>query len=250
MDYRYYLTLLVPPLLMALVMVAIRRNRTRRLRALAERLQPEAAARGWTLETEQRGYIRVLRWSGTEDGVRWIAEAHEGKIASGNHRRHTSLTVWRAPGAYTGSTATLLMGLPDGTEIPKSQPSEGVLASLALKAVLFALDKGIDFYFGKEIGAEVDARDLKRVEDAEARVPGFVVMSSAPSDASWLIARNVAPAVNTAINAGPESLQGPRRPWILFWSGGVALGRVGSVDNAADLEPFVRAGVAIARAAR
>jgi hypothetical protein len=250
MDRLDLLILLVPFVLFPVIIFAVTRSQRRKRLALVETLRPEAAARGWTLEAEQRGRLHVIRWKGVTDGVGWIAESVEGSSGQGRGRRRTNHTRWRTTGMRALSTTTLFIGMPEGTEVPKGQPAGGMIVSMVMKALLAALDKGIDLYFGEDIGAEVNASELKRVEESEAYVPGFAVMATVPSEASRVIFQGVGDAINRAINSGPESLREKRRPWVLLWKGGVALGRVDAVKSAAEVEEFVRAGVAIARVVR
>lgn len=241
------LVLLLPALLVPVIIFAARRSQQRRFAALDETLRHEASARGWSLETERRGRIRVIRWKGDEAGVRWQAESVKGQTGQGSARRRFSHTRWRTTGMHGGSAITLFMGMPEGTDLPKVHAADGMLASLALKAMMYALDRGLDLYFGTDVGAEIDAAALKRVAEAEASVPGFAVMATVPSEASRIVFQGIGAAIDTAINQGPDALREKRRPWVLVWKGGVALGRVDAAESAADIEPFVHAGTAIVR---
>ena len=232
-----------------LVNFVMRRVRTGNLAQLADTLAPDAATRGWTVAVEQRGHVRVIRWSGVTDGIRWSAESLAGTRGSGSNRTRTSVTRWQTRDFHGTTGAILLMGVPDGAELPKAQQlGEGFLADLAMKAVTFALDKGIDGYFGTEIGGVIDARTLQRVESVETHLDGYAVMAEQASDASRLIDQRVGDAVR-ATTAG-DADAASRRPWFVIWKGGVAAARMEAASAASELEPLIRAGTAVAKAVR
>ena len=61
------------------------------------------------------------------------------------------------------------MGLPKGKAVPafSATPSDSIFATLAQKAMGFAFDKAIDVHFGKELGKDIDAATLDRVDTAK-----------------------------------------------------------------------------------
>ncbi|HXG90125.1 MAG TPA: hypothetical protein VNJ02_17495 [Vicinamibacterales bacterium] len=249
---QWGLTNLILFALFATLFFYLRRANTRKVEELAERLKPEALAHGWNVATELSGRERTVRWTGTEQDVRWKAEDIFRKHPkSSSKNRGLSVTRWHSIGLRGTSAPVLLMGLPEGTEVPKAQPPpEGMFGALAMKAVYFALDKTLDLYFGDQIGQSVDAGALKRVERYEEQVPGFAVMAQNPADAANLFSRGLAEVIANHFSSAPESMQGYRRPWILFLPDGVVMARMGEAESAAALAPLVRAGVAITRAVR
>ena len=235
--------------LIFLVARVVRRASQRKVAELAERLKPEASMRGWQVTTEYRSdHVRVIRWSGRDFDIQWIGEDLYRKRGQRPNRQVMELTRWQTVERRGPAGTIFLMGLPEGTEVPKAQEVSGLIESLALKAALFALDKGIDLYFGADIGKDVDARELKRVEEVEPLLNGYAVFAQHQHEAAQVLRNGVAAAVAQTIDAGPESMKGYRRPWILIWKRGVVIGRMGSTRTAAELEPFVKAGVAITRA--
>ena len=228
--------------------VVWRANR-RKVAEMAERLKPEASMRGWQVTTEYRSdNVRVIRWSGRDFDIQWIGEDLYRKRGQRPNRQVMEVTRWQTVDRRGPSGTIFLMGMPEGTEVPKAQEAAGFLQSLAVKAALFALDKGLDMYFGTDIGKEVDASALERIEEVEPLLNGYAVFAEHAHEAAGIIRNGVDKAIAATIDAGPESMKGYRRPWILLWKRGVVIARVGPTRSAAELEPFVKAGLAITRA--
>jgi hypothetical protein len=222
----------------------------RKAEELAARLKPEASARGWDVTTElRRDNVRVIRWRGREFDIQWIGEDLYRTRGQRPNRQVMEVTRWQTVDRSGPTGAIFLMGVPEGTQLPKAQAVEGFFQSLALKAAFLALDKALDMYFGVEIGKEIDASTLTRVEEVEPLLNGYAVFAEQPHEAAGIIRNGVDKAIAATIDGGPEAIRGARRPWVLLWKKGVVVARVGATRTAAEMEPLVIAGVAITRAA-
>lgn len=227
----------------------IQKRNKRQTEQMADRLKPEASARGWQVTTELRSdNIRVIRWSGRDFDIQWIGEDWFRKRGQRSNQQVLEVTRWQTVDRRGTAGVIFLMGMPEGAQAPKVQAVEGFLQSLALKAAFFALDKGLDMYFGEEIGREIDAGTLQRVEEVEPLVSGYAVFAENVHEAANTIRGGVDKVIAATIERGPESIRGDRRPWILIWKRGVVIARVGATRSAAELEPFVKAGLALSRA--
>lgn len=221
---------------------------SRRRAAQEDDLKQAASARGWKFESlNEKGY-RVNRWSGTTDGVSWVAESlkHASRGHKGNRRMH----IARWHGAWTPGIngAILAMGLPKGKEhvgnIAVAQ-GESWVAKMAQKAAGFALDKAIDVYFGDEAGKEIDAAATHRV-DAE-KIPGFVVMAADKDEGSRVLSQGLEKALLDAPNDKASALSDEDRPWILLRPKAISLARMENYRDVAEIERFIRAGVALTK---
>jgi hypothetical protein len=234
-------------LIVGLVIAVLYQRATPGVDKLAPALQAEATSRGWTVTTARERGSQVIQWSGADDGIQWTAEALE----QSQHRNLRRTTRWQSRGLQATTGPILLMGVPEGVEIPKAQPAgTGMLASLAMKAILLALDKGIDMYFGVEVGRAIDANALQRVERAENGLDGYAVMAADPADVDQILTSEVIDAIGAAARAGPRDKNRKLRPWVLIWEHGVSVARPDFARSAADIEPLMRTGVAIAKAVR
>lgn len=229
------------------VVVAVLANRQRTARD--EELRRQASTRGWTFETATEGAFRGHRWRGTTDGVAWMAESLEstgkqGGQRSSNRRR---ISRWQTTASRGPASPIVCMGVPEGAEKPSFEVAqgEGWLAALAQKAARFAFDKGLDAYFGVEIGKQIDAAALRRVEGAA--VPGFIVMAADTDAASRLLFQGLAKALGDAVHDRESALSDERRPWVLFWQHGVALAQTERLTTPEEIERLIRAGVALSR---
>ena len=227
----------------------MRNANARKVEAMAARLRPEASARGWQVTSEYVNQTRTIRWTGRDFDVQWVGEDVHRKRGQRSNTNVLEVTRWKTVGTRGPSGAIFLMGLPEGTQVPKAQAVDGFLQSMAVKAAMFALDKGIDMYFGADIGKAIDAQKLERVEQVEPVFDGYAVFAENSHEAASLIRNSgIDKAVAAAIDGGPESMKGYRRPWILIWKGGVAISKIGSTRSAAELEPILKAGLALTRA--
>ena len=106
------------------------------------------------------------------------------------------------------------MGVSRGQDQPtvKLAQGEGLLATLAQKAVGAVLNKTQDVDFSEEGGRQIDARDLNMVD--QVTQPGYIVMAADPGIAShWLTEGSGAtPLVNQVHSALNPDVG---RPWVL-----------------------------------
>ena len=237
-----------------ITMVVVLRRRTA---AREEDMRQQALMRGWTFQYGREGAFRVQRWTGTTDGVGWIAESVESN-AGGTHGRAAArgrrVTRWRTAPSWTPpkdralAGPIVLMGVPDGKRTPMlaaAPQGDGWAAKLAQKAVGFALDRAIENYFGKEACTGVNAGAMQLVKDDSIR--GYAVMAGDPDAARRWLFQGLSFAVTSA-TASPSSILSEKdRPWILLSTNGVALARLERASSAEHVERFVRAGVALAR---
>ncbi len=222
---------------------------TRRRRAAKEdELRRQASMRGWTFESASEGAMRVHRWRGTTEGIAWVAESLEGPARQKGGRSHRrGPSRWRTTGTAGPASPIVCIGVAPGHEQPAFEVArgEGWLAALAQKAAGFAFDKSLDAYFGAEIGAQVDATALRRVEGTT--VPGFVVMAADPDAAARLLFQRLQGLLGEAVKDRDAALSDEARPWVLLYPHGVALARMDRFSSAQDVERFVRPGVTLAR---
>jgi hypothetical protein len=229
----------------------------RRLAARLEEMRQQASMRGWTFQRGREGAFRVQRWTGTTDGVGWIAESVESN-QGGTHGRAAArgrrVTRWRTAPSWTPPRGAALaapivvMGVAEGKEkqtLPAAPRGDGWAAKLAQKAVGFAFNKSIEAYFGKEAGGEVDAGALRRVKDDS--IPGYVVMAGDPDAATRLLFQGLSAALTSAAANSSSILSEKERPWILLSNHGLTLARLERASSAERVERFVRAGVALTR---
>jgi len=232
----------------AVVMVVI--VISRRQAAKEEEMKQAASARGWTFATTREKGYRIHRWTGSTDGIPWIAESL-AQSAGGHNRQQRRRQIGRWHGSYSpGINAPIaVMGVPKGKEAVAPQIAEGVswVAKLAQKAVGFAFDKAIDLYFGDAIGKEVDAGAMHRIE---SKIPGFVVMAADKDEGARMLTQGLEKALVDAANDKASVLSNERRPWILLRPHAVSLARMERFRDVNELEGFVRAGVALTRTSK
>lgn len=214
-----------------------------------EELKRAASARGWQFESTREGGYRVHRWTAVTDGVSWQAESLRD-VAGGNKRHHRRRHIARWHGAWSPgiNKPIVVMGVPKGKEIMGAgiAGGDGLFARLAQKAAGFAFDKAIDVYFGAEIGKEVDAGTMQRI-DGE-KIPGFIVMAEDKDEGGRILAQGFEKAIVDASNDKASVLCAEDRPWILLRPNGISLARMERYRDIAEVEGFVRAGVALTRA--
>jgi hypothetical protein len=220
----------------------------RRRAEQVEELKRQASARGWKFDSVlQKGY-RIERWSGSTDGIAWTAESaiHVSGGSHGKRRRH----IGRWHGAFSpGINAPIaVMGVPKGKEIINTQIAEGDswIAKMAQKAVGFAFDTAIDVYFGDVIGKEVDAGAMQRVDGQ--KIPGFIVMAADKDEGARILSQGFEKALVDASNDRASIMANDDRPWILLRPTGISLARMEKLRDIAELDGFVKAGVALTRA--
>jgi len=180
---------------------------SRKRAAREEELKRTASTRGWKFESAtERGY-RVHRWSGTIEGVAWRAESLH--YSSGNRRqRRPNISRWHAGSSPGINAPVLCMAAPKGKELPSTAitPSDSFLSKMAQKAVGFAFDKAVDAYFGVELGKQVDAGAMHRVE---TKLPGFIVMAADKDDGARLLAHGLEQSLTAATRGSQLDLLEP-----------------------------------------
>jgi len=221
----------------------------RHQKAKQEEMKSAASARGWHFEVKSEKGYRIQRWTGTTEGVPWVAESLSQR--SGGHGNHHRRYIARWHGTWSPgiSGAILAMGLPKGKEDLSRTivEGDGVFAKLAQKAAGFALDKAIDTYFGDGPGKEVDAATLHRVE---AKTPGFAVMAADKEEGARVLQQGLEQALVTAVGDARSVLSEDKRPWILLRPTTVSLARMEQFRDANEIESFVRAGLALTRTSK
>jgi len=222
---------------------------SRKQAAKEEELKSAASARGWRFEsTLEKGY-RVHRFTGSTEGVSWVAESLR-HTAGGNNRSERRRHIARWHGAWSpGVTKPIVvMGVPRGKEIITLQVAQGdgFFAKMAQKAVGFALDKAVDMYFGDVIGKEVDAGKMQRADTQKA--PGFIVVAEDKDEGARILSQGFEKAIVDASNDKASVLSNEDRPWILLRHNGISLARMERYRDINEIDGFVRAGVALTRA--
>ncbi len=221
---------------------------SRKQAAREEELKSAASARGWQFESKlEKGY-RVHRFTGSTDGVSWVAESLR-QAAGGHNRQQRRRHIARWHGAWSPGVnkPIAVMGVPKGKEIMGTiAAGDGFFAKLAQKAAGFAFDKALDVYFGAEIGKQVDAGKMQRV-DSE-KVPGFIVMAEDKDEGARILSQGFEKAIVDASNDKASVLSNNDRPWILLRPNGISLARMERYRDINELDGFVRAGVALTRA--
>lgn len=221
-----------------------------RMQAKEDELHKAATLRGWTFaKTMERGY-RIYRYTGTTEGVAW--EAESARRMSGGNSRHKRRQIARWHGKWSpGVTAPIVaLGVPKGKEKMGAgvAQGDGMFARMAVKAAGFVFDKALDVYFGHEIGAEIDAGDLRRVE--QPAVPGFIVMAGNVDEASRILSEGLHRALVDASNDAANVLSETDRPYVLVRPKGISLARMEQFRDVTEIDQFIRAGIGLARAFR
>lgn len=222
---------------------------SRRRKAQEEELQRAASSRGWKFESvRERGY-RIHRWTGTTEGVAWTAESLD--LVSGGNKRHRRRQIgrWRGQWATGPEQPILFMGMPKGAEVPAFAVAQGdgAFAQMAAKAAGWAFDKVVDVYFGHDIGEQVDATVMRRVN---VNLPGFIVMATDASDGDRFLAQGFERAIGNASNSTTTLLGDNDRPWILMRKQDLTLARMEKLRTIDEIDAFIQAGVALTRVPR
>ena len=232
------------------VIILLSRFSKGRRQAKEDELRKAALLRGWAFDSKMdRGY-RIYRFSGTTDGVAWEAESAK-LVAGGNKRqRRRHIARWHGKWSPGVSAPIVAMGVPKGKEVMthKIAQGDGFFARMAQKAAGYALDMGIDIYFGKEIGNEIDASTLKHVESPS--VPGYIFMAGNPDEARRILAEGLQQSLTDATNDKNSVLSHEDRPYLLLRPHSISLARMEQIRDVGELEQFVKAGVALTRAFR
>lgn len=220
------------------------------MQAKEEELKQAAVLRGWTFgKRNDRGY-RIYTFSGTTDGIAW--EAESAKLIAGGNRRERRRHVARWHGKWSPGVSgpMLFMGVPKGKEAMGATVAagDGFFARMAQQAAGAMFDMAVDIYFGKAIGDEVDARELRRVEGPA--LPGYIVMAKDVEEGARILNEGLHRALVAATNDTGNVLSDHDRPYLLLRPGGISLARMEQIRQIDELEQFVTAGVGLARAFR
>jgi hypothetical protein len=219
----------------------------RRREAQEDEMKRAASSRGWQFDSRLERGSRIHRWRGTTDGVSWVAESIR-TASKGNHDKHLRIGRWQ--GDYTPglNKPIVCMGLPKGKEVPAVPPAPGesVFAKLAQKAMGFAFDKAIHVHFGKELGDQVDAETLHRVDST--KIPGYVVLAADKDEGRRVLSQGLEAALIKAGSDKESLLSSDNRPWILIRSAGISLARLERIRDLNELEAFIHAGMSLTRA--
>lgn len=229
--------------LVALMAMVARRSQ----KANEEDLRQAASARGWTFAVVNEHGYRVKRWSGTTEGIAWVAEYLYRSGGKNNSSRHISR--WHGTFHAGINAPIVVMGLPKGKETMMGVPmtsGDGFFAQMAQKAVGFVFDKALDVYFGEEAGQQVDAGAMHRV-DGE-KMPGYVVMAADKDEGARVLAQGLEKSLVDAANDKASIMSEDQRPSILFRPSAITLARMTALKDAAEIERFTAAGVALTRA--
>lgn len=220
------------------------------LQAREDELKKAASLRGWTFDTKTAGGYRIYTFTGATDGVSWVAES--AKLLTGGNRRNQRRHIarWHGNWAPGVSAPIVAMGVPKGKEVMGATIAggDGMFARMAQKAAGLMFDKAIDVYFGKEIGDQIDAEQLRRIETAT--VPGFILMARDVHEGSRILTEGLQQALVAATNDQGNVLSENDRPWVLVRSEGISLARMEQIRQVDELERFIKAGVGLTRAFR
>jgi len=128
---------------------------SRRQAAKEEEMKRVASARGWQFAVVREKGYRIHRWTGTTEGVSWVAESlSQGAGGQSRQKRRWHVARWHGNWSPGINGAIVAMGLPKGQEQLEATIAAGEswVAKLAQKAVGFALDKAIDVYSARAPG--------------------------------------------------------------------------------------------------
>ena len=232
------------------IIIVLSRLSKGRSQGKEEELRKSTMLRGWTFDSTVDGGYRIYRFSGTTDGVAW--EAESAKLVAGGNRRERRRHIARWHGRWApGVTAPIVgMGVPKGKEVMGSSIAggDGFFARMAQKAAGYAFDKAIDVYFGKEIGDQIDAEELRRIENVS--IPGFIVMAKDVAEGTRILNEGLQRALVDATNDKSNVLSEEDRPWVLVQAQGISMARMEQFRDVGEVEQFIRAGVQLTRAFR
>jgi hypothetical protein len=211
----------------------------RRQAAKEDEMKRQASARGWTFQAETRHGYRVHRWSGSTDGVAWRTES--AVLTSGGHKHQGRRYISRWHAGWTAGVAgpVVCMAVKTGGERYTFQVAQGdgMFAQLAQRAAGAMFDKFLDIYFGEEVGKEVDAGALRRVESAAA--PGYIVMAADKDEGARVLTQG--------LDKGLAQLQ-LADTWVCLRKDGVSLARTQRIKAVADIDALIQAGLTLKRA--
>lgn len=220
----------------------------RRRQAREDEMRREASTRGWKFDSRSTMNKRIHTWTGSTDGIAWRVESIHSQ--SKNDRRHNRQQVSRWHGDFSPGVngPIVIMSAPKGKEIPafSNDKSEGLIAQLAQKTVAFVFDKAIDVYFGDDLGKEVDAGKLHRIN--VPGLPAFAVMAADKDEGARIMSQGLEAALVSAIGEKTSVFANENRPSILLRPHGISMARTSKLGDINELDAFVRAGVGLTRA--
>lgn len=225
-------------------------HRQRSARHAPER-HAEAALRGWTYEQDQTLVFEIERWKGSTDGTTWVGETArtgtrrariDGSALKGSA---TLITRWYTLQRMPVAGAVLLMRSASGETDEITKALGEITSPLAHKLVGAVLDVGLPVRFGAALGDEVDGSALKPATLPGSGYEGYSLMATDPSEASALLFQRLGAALPAArAAAGPASLS------VLITPKGLSVSVPQRTGRADELEPIVKAGMALAAAMR
>jgi hypothetical protein len=210
-------------------------------------MRQAASARGWKFDSRFTRGKRIHTWAGTTDGITWRAEMMPTTSKGDNRPHQQYVSRWHGDFSPGINGPIFLMGVPKGKEVPAFAIAEGdgLIAKLAQKAAGFALDKGIDIYFGEDAGKDVDAATLHRVNAPS--LPGFIVMAADKNEGARILSQGLEAALVTAIGDKTSVFANENRPSILLRPHGISMARMAKFADVNELDAYVRAGVGLTR---
>jgi hypothetical protein len=104
----------------------------------------------------------------------------------------------------------------------------------------------IDAHFGKDLGDQVDAETLHRVDST--KIPGYVVLAADKEEGTRVLSQGLDAALSGAVSDKASLLSNDNRPWILIRPNGISLARLERIRDLDELDAFTRAGVGLTRA--
>jgi len=230
----------------ALAMVAFIARRRRE--AKEDEMKRVASSRGYQFDARTERGARIHRWKGATDGIAWTAESFRSPSSGKNRDKHVRIGRWNGEYNPGINKPIVCMGLPKGKEVPAvpAAQSDNIFTTLAQKAMGFAFDKAIDAHFGKELGKDIDAATMSRVDSA--KIPGYVVTAADKEEGQRVLAQGLEAALTNAANDKTSVIAGDNRPWILLRSNGISLARMERIRDLDELDAYIRAGVGLTRA--
>ena len=236
-------------IIVSTIVIVLTRLSKGRMQEKEEQLRKAVMLRGWTFDSKLDGGYRIHRFTGTTDGVAW--EAESAKLVAGGNRRERRRHIARWHGKWSpGVNAPIVgMGVPKGKEVLGTTiAGDGFFARMAQKAAGLMFDKAIDVYFGKEIGDQIDAEELRRIENVA--VPGFILMAKDRNEGSRILNEGLQRALVDATNDRSNVLSEEDRPWVLVRHQGISLARMEQFREVSELDQFIKAGVGLTRSFR
>lgn len=230
----------------AVVMLWIARGERQSLAQKEADWRADAGVRGWAFEVGRDGEMQLMRWTGQTDGMAWTLEYRRGRHKRRSTNDRAQRVRWWTDAFHGPIEPILCLGVSRGQEQPavKLAQGEGLFATLAQKAAGAVLDKTLDVYFGEEAGRQIDARELKMVD--EVKQAGYIVMAADPGVAAHWLGDGRGDALTALVNDSHSALHPDvGRPWVLWQGRRVMLAAMRSVDKPDDVAKWVQAGVAL-----